>query len=81
VYDKSIVRKVDNYGRILIPKEIRDRLTFQGKESVRIYTDKNKIILLKNEPGCIFCHHKKNLVVYKNKLICNKCIKNINSKI
>ena len=48
MYSKSIVRKVDNCGRISIPKEIRDRLNFKGEEIVRIYTDKNKIILLKN---------------------------------
>jgi len=77
MYSKSIVRKVDNCGRISIPKEIRDRLTFKGEEIVRIYTDKNKIILLKNEPGCIFCHTKDDLVVYKKRLVCRDCLNDV----
>lgn len=73
----SIIRKVDSSGRISIPKEIRDRLYFSGEETVRIFIKNNKLILLKNEPGCIFCHNKNDLKVFKNKLICNDCLLNI----
>lgn len=74
----GIIRKVDELGRVVIPKEIRDMLNIVEKDLMEIFIDGDSIILRKYEESCIFCGNKKNLVTYKNKLICNKCIKTIN---
>jgi len=51
----GIVRKVDQLGRIVIPKELRKSLGIDLGEPLEIYTDDNRIILKKYEPqnSCI----------------------------
>ena len=51
----GIVRKVDELGRIVIPKELRRTLGINEKDPVEIYTDGKGIILYKYAPGCAFC--------------------------
>lgn len=50
----GIVRKVDELGRIVIPKELRRTLGIQEKDPVEIYTDGKGIILRKYAPGCAY---------------------------
>lgn len=73
----GVVRKVDELGRVVIPKEIRDMLEIYEKDPIEIYIDGNSIILKKVETNCIFCGNNKNLVEYKDKLVCKKCLNNI----
>ena len=51
----GIVRKVDELGRIVIPRELRRTLGINEKDPVEIYTDGKGIILRKYAPGCAFC--------------------------
>ncbi|MBP3801947.1 MAG: AbrB/MazE/SpoVT family DNA-binding domain-containing protein [Clostridia bacterium] len=74
----GIIRKVDELGRIVVPIELRNKLNINVKDEVEIYVDGTSIVLKKFEPNCIFCGNKKNLVQYKDKLICQKCLENIN---
>lgn len=69
----GIIRKVDELGRVVVPIEIRNKLNINVKDEVEIYVDGSSIILKKFEPNCIFCGGKKNLIEYKDKLICEKC--------
>lgn len=69
----GIVRKVDELGRIVIPSEIRNKFDIAVKDPIEIFTDGSSIVLKKFEPNCIFCGSNKNLVKYKDKLICQKC--------
>lgn len=73
----GITRKVDDLGRIVIPKELRDKFSIKEKDALEINVNGNLIILKKYEPTCIFCENSKNLVNFKEKLICNKCISKI----
>ena len=44
----GVVRRIDELGRIVIPKEIRKNLRIRDGESIEIYTDNlNQIILKK----------------------------------
>lgn len=43
----GIVRRIDELGRLVIPKEIRKNLHIREGESVEIYTDSENIILRK----------------------------------
>ncbi|SDM21552.1 AbrB/MazE/SpoVT family DNA-binding domain-containing protein [Halarsenatibacter silvermanii] len=51
----GIVRKVDELGRIVIPKEVRENMDIDAKDFLEIYVDEETVILKKYEPGCIFC--------------------------
>lgn len=44
----GIVRRVDDLGRIVIPKEIRSNMRINPGECLQIYSDTNKIVLEKN---------------------------------
>lgn len=76
----GIKRKIDELGRIVIPIELREKLEIDVKDQIEIYVDNDKIVLKKYEPSCIFCGNTKELVNYKDKLVCTKCISKIKEK-
>lgn len=69
----GIVRKVDDLGRVVLPKELRSTLGISEKDALEIYTDGEKIVLHKYAPGCIFCGSIANAKYFKGKLVCNTC--------
>lgn len=73
----GIVRKMDELGRVVIPMELRNQFKIAEKDPIEIFVDGSSIVLRKYEPNCIFCGGTKNLVEYKDKLICNKCAEKI----
>lgn len=46
----SIVRRIDELGRIVIPKEIRRTLNIREDEPLEIFIEDKKIILQKYNP-------------------------------
>ena len=70
----GIVRKVDELGRIVLPIELRRTLGIAEKDASEIYVDGENIVLKKYEPACIFCNNAKDIIVFKNRNICSKCI-------
>ena len=73
----GIVRKVDELGRIVIPKEIRRTLNIGEKDLIEIYTDDLSIILKKYEMKCVFCGNSKNIMEYKDKNVCEDCLESL----
>lgn len=73
----GIVRKVDELGRIVLPVELRRTLEIQERDDVEIYVEGSSIILKKYRPSCIFCNGAKNIVKFKGKNICPRCLKSI----
>lgn len=73
----GIVRKVDELGRIVIPIELRRTLDIEEKDSLEIYMNESSIVLKKYEPACVFCGGNKEIVNYKSKNICSKCLEAI----
>lgn len=56
----GIVRKVDNLGRIVIPKELRKVLTIKKGQPIEIFTSDDLVILRKFETSLL---HEKRLQV------------------
>lgn len=73
----GIVRKVDELGRIVLPIELRRTLDILEKDSLEIYVDGSTIILKKYEPACVFCGNAKNVTHFKNKIVCENCVKEL----
>lgn len=46
----GIVRKIDNLGRVVMPKEIRRNLDMAEGDPVEFYVDGDRVILRKYEP-------------------------------
>lgn len=70
----GIVRKVDELGRIVLPKELRNTLDIKEKDSLEIYVDGDQIILKKYAPACIFCSNAGEISHFKGKNICQECL-------
>ena len=73
----GIVRKLDELGRVVIPKEIRSKLDIEEKDPIEIYVDGSSIILKKSISGCIFCNNSRGLTSYKEKLVCKGCLEKL----
>ena len=43
----GVVRRIDELGRIVIPKELRKNLRIREGENIEIYMDENSNIILK----------------------------------
>lgn len=75
----GIIRRIDELGRIVIPIEIRNNFDIKEKDPIEIYVDNDSIVLKKYEPSCFFCGESENIIEFKNKIICRKCVKAINN--
>lgn len=73
----GIVRKMDALGRMVIPMEIRRVLGIADQDSLEFYTNEDFIIIKKYQNKCTFCGEDENLSMYKQKLVCNACIRNV----
>ena len=57
----GIIRKVDELGRIVIPKEIRDKNEIDVGDPIEIFVEGSSIILKKYKPNCVLCGSRKDL--------------------
>ena len=46
----GIVRKIDELGRIVLPKELRDRYRWEVGDPIEVYTENDVIMLKKYNP-------------------------------
>ena len=73
----GMVRRVDELGRIVLPKTLRETMNIQEKDSLEIFTDNNRIILQKYHPACEFCNNADNIIFFGEKRLCRDCIEQI----
>ena len=73
----GIVRRLDQLGRFVIPKELRTTLDLKDTDPVEIFTEGDTIILRKYQPSCIFCGEAEGLVQIDGKNVCRKCVEKI----
>jgi transcriptional pleiotropic regulator of transition state genes len=69
----GIVRKVDELGRVVIPKELRTALGIGEKDGLEIFVEGNRIVLQKYSPGCKLCGSLVDLRSFKGTQICRAC--------
>ena len=74
----GIVRKVDELGRIVIPKELRKSFNVNEGDPLEIYTDGDNIILKKYTPGCHCCKNTDNLIEVLGLKLCPSCLDQFN---
>ena len=73
----GIVRKIDDLGRIVLPIELRRTLGISDRDSLEIFVDHNSIVLRKYEPTCVFCGSAENVTNYKEKNVCEECLREL----
>ena len=73
----GIVRKIDELGRIVLPKDLRQTMGIRTGDPMEIYTDADSIILRKYAPGCAFCGSVNGIRYIHSTPVCNICVNNM----
>ena len=73
----GIVRNIDELGRLVIPKEIRDEKGFVKNTPVEIFVEDDAVIVKKYVPVCRFCGCGDKLTVYLDQNVCHGCIEKL----
>jgi transcriptional pleiotropic regulator of transition state genes len=71
--------KIDNLGRIVIPKSIRDALGINHNDEISMTVENNKLIISKGYKTCSICNSKDITSQISDKLLCKSCISDIKS--
>ena len=75
----GITRKIDELGRIVLPKELRKTLGIDPGTPIEIYTEDDMIVLKKFENRCVLCGSTEDVTDVKGKKVCKKCISELKS--
>lgn len=70
----GVVRKVDQLGRIVLPKSLRKRYLMNEGDPVEIFVQGDHIILERYRPKCVFCGSMEEIRDYKERYLCEGCI-------
>lgn len=77
----GVVRKVDQLGRIVLPKSLRKRYQMNEGDPVEILVQGDHIILERYKPKCVFCSNQNNVVEYESRYICQNCLTEMKSAV
>jgi len=70
----GVVRKVDQLGRIVLPKSLRKRYLMNEGDPVEIFVQGDHIILERYRPKCVFCGSMTEVKEFKNRSLCSVCM-------
>lgn len=76
----GVERNIDDLGRLVLPKEMRDKLNFQKNQVVNIKLFENHIQIEKSINNCSFCGNQEDIISFKNFPMCRKCLNEIIEK-
>ena len=75
----GMVRQLDTLGRIVIPVELRRTMDLSLKDTLEIFVDGDQIGLKKYHTACVFCNDARDVISYKGKLVCRRCLAELRS--
>lgn len=76
----SMTRKVDRLGRVVIPMEVRRKLSYNEGDRIAFSLDERQhaLVLKKTAPSCICCRTEKNLSELPGcRYICHSCLQQV----
>lgn len=73
----TILSSIDDLGRVLIPKKIRENMNLNYNDTVEFSINAQNIQFKKVEEGCIFCGSENKLFKFMGKKVCKDCFKDI----
>ena len=75
------VRKIDEFGRVVIPKIVRTDLDLKKEDPVEILTKNDEIVIQRYYPACTFCGTKEedeiNRYKFSGKTVCRSCAESV----
>ncbi|MDO4545345.1 MAG: AbrB/MazE/SpoVT family DNA-binding domain-containing protein [Bacillota bacterium] len=75
----GIVRTMDQFGRIVMPKELRDKMHIEMGDEIEVRLKGEYIVLEKKFRHCTLCGSESHVKFYRNKGICADCILKLKS--
>lgn len=75
----GVVRKVDQLGRIVLPKSLRKRYQMNEGDPVEILVQGDHIILERYRPRCVFCGSMVEVAEFKGRQVCSNCVKEMSN--
>ena len=73
----GIVRRVDELGRVVIPKELRRTIGIKEGDPLEIYVDGKDVIFRRYHIGCEICRSTDDLLDVGDVRICRDCARKI----
>jgi len=71
----GIVRRIDEMGRIVLPSELRRTLNLGEREPMEIFVEGSSIVLRRYSPTCLFCDGSKDVLQFKGRPVCARCLR------
>ena len=72
-------KKIDDVGRVVLPKDIREKLGLRLNDMIKIDVENDRIVITKAEHTCVFCGKSSGLRSFMGKTVCEDCIKTLNN--
>ena len=73
----GVVRKIDELGRIVMPKELRRTLGMNEGDPVEFFVDGDRVILKKYQPGCVITGSQEDLISFGGKMYSRDAIRQL----
>ncbi len=71
--NKAIIRTIDEFGRISLPKHMRKVLDIAERDMLAITLKGDAMVIRKYTQSCVFCGSNVELREYMGKYICDSC--------
>lgn len=66
-------RQIDELGRLVIPKDIRDALNIRARDYLEIVQGEGCFTVRKADETCVFCGASEQLSEYRDRFVCSAC--------
>ena len=73
------MRRIDQLGRISIPKNVREALDLRPDDAMRITLSGKSVVMEKAKNACVFCGAEKDLTAFEEKYVCACCKNKLSS--
>ena len=77
----GIVRRVDDLGRIVLPKELRTSMGIREGDRLEIMVAGEHIVLAKAVPCCVICGSTSDLLEVEGTSVCRPCAERLFARI
>ncbi len=73
------IRRIDQLGRVSVPKDIRDALDLRPEDALRITLSGKSVVMEKAQNACVFCGSLDDLTPFGDRFVCKECLNKLTS--
>lgn len=73
----GFVKKIDEMGRIVIPKSVRQALSIETGDNLQFFIDGDGIVMKRFSTSCVFCGSGDDLSELMGKYVCKSCLSSL----